>query len=122
MAFRSDCSLSTAAVCWHDAPAMAPSARTFGLVGATWDFCWLGSGCRLGFSDAWVSNAIARRRLDASEAPRKDPLGVRKRECGLGARRPAVHARRPFLTKLYFAGDWVTGPLWRVLLLAKFCD
>ena len=25
MAFRSDCSLSTAAVCWHDAPAIAPS-------------------------------------------------------------------------------------------------
>ena len=105
-----------------------PLGSTFGLVAhcwrsrARWDCCWLGSGCRLGFSDAWVSNAVARRRLDASEAPRKDPLGVRKRECGLGARRPAVHARRPFLTKLYFAGDWVTGPLWRVLLLAKFCD
>ena len=25
MALRSDCSLSTAAVCWHDAPAIAPS-------------------------------------------------------------------------------------------------
>ena len=77
-----------------------------GLVGARWDYCWLGSGCRLGFSDAWVSNAVARRRLDASEAPRKDPLGVRKRECGLGARRPAVQLDSPFLTKLFRGCDW----------------
>ena len=89
-----------------------PLGSTFGLVAhcwrsrARWDCCWLGSGCRLGFSDAWVSNAVARRRVDASEAPRKDPPGVRKRECGLGARRPAVHAGRPFLTKLFRGCDW----------------
>ena len=41
MALRSDCSLSTAAVCWHDAPAIAPSpnlrTRARGFVEV--DFC-----------------------------------------------------------------------------------
>jgi hypothetical protein len=39
MALRSDCSLSTAAVCWHDAPAIAPSPELAHSCGFGVDFC-----------------------------------------------------------------------------------
>lgn len=79
MALRSDCSLSTAAVCWHDAPAIAPLAElthSCSWVCLRWTFArrW---GAPLGFRDARGSNAVARRRLDAMNAPGKDPRGVR---------------------------------------------
>ena len=79
MALRSDCSLSTAAVCWHDAPAIAPLAElthscSWGCLRWTFARRW---GAPLGFRDARGSNAVARRRLDAMNAPGKDPRGVR---------------------------------------------
>jgi len=125
MAFRSDCSLSTAAVCWHDAPAMAPSAqlsgwsRTAGVRGR--------GGIVVG-SARVVGSGLATRgcrtRSLVGVLMRVKHRGKIRRACanasavsGRGGRRSTPDV---LFSRNYFAG--VTGPLWRVLLLVDFCD